>query len=131
MAVTTAQTTDVAQALAGLLGGVSGLRVEPYISDKSRPPVAVIALPSITWDDPEAGFCWAAWEFPITVITARNQDRDAQTELSRLVRDVALALAHAPAPGIQDIQLLDARPTTATIAGQELPGYTVRVKVLA
>jgi hypothetical protein len=131
MAITVAQTTEVAQVLADLLATVEGLRVEPYVSDKSRPPVAVVALPTITWDDPEAGFCWASWEFPITVITARNSDRDAQADLSRLVRDVAGALNHAPVAGVHDIQLLDARPTTATIAGQELPAYQVRVKVLA
>lgn len=131
MAVTTAQTVDVAQALAVLLADVDGLRVEAYVSDKSRPPVAVIALPTITWNDPGAGFCWASWEFPIAIITARNNDRDAQTELSRLVRDVANALNHSPVEGVQDIQLLDANPTTATIAGQELPGYTLRVRVLA
>lgn len=131
MAVTTAQTTDVAQALAMLLEGISGLRVEPYVSDKSRPPVAVIALPRIDWQDPDAGFCWAAWDFPITVITARNSDRTAQEELGRLVRDVANALMHTPVDGIHDIQPLSADPTTATIAGQELPGYTLRVRVLA
>jgi len=131
MAVTTAQTVDVAQALAVLLEGIGGLRVEPYVSDKSRPPVAVIALPRLRFDDPEAGFCFAAWEFPITIITARNQDRSAQEELSRLVRDVCNALMHPPAAGIGDVAPIAADPTTATIAGQELPAYIVRVRVLA
>lgn len=131
MAVTTAQTTDVAQALAVLLDGVSGLRVEPYVSDAARPPCAVIALPRIDWQDPDAGFCWATWDFPITIVTARNSARDAQADLSRLVRDVANALMHPPMDGIHDIQPLTGDPTTATIAGQELPAYLLRVKVLA
>jgi len=131
MAVTDSETVDVAGVLAGLLAGVGGLRVEPYVSDKSRPPVAVVALPTITFDDPDAGFCWASWEFPVTVITGRSNDRDAQAELSRLVRDVANALNHTPVTGVHDIQLLNAAPTVATIAGQELPGYTIRVRVLA
>lgn len=131
MAVTGTETVDVAGVLAGLLGDVPGLRVEPYVSDKSRPPCAVIALPRIVWNDPDAGFCWAAWEFPIVIVTARNNDRDAQAELSRLVRDVANALDHTPVDGVHDIQLMTGDPNPVTIAGQELPGYIVRVRVLA
>lgn len=131
MAVTTSETVDVAEVLAGLLADVDGLRVEPYVSDKSRPPVAVIALPRIDWNDPDAGFCWASWDFPVTIITSRNNDRDAQSELSRLVRDVANALTHPTVDGVHDVTPLTAEPTTATIAGQELPAYLVRVRVLA
>jgi hypothetical protein len=51
--------------------------------------------------------------------------------LSRLVRDVANALTHPQAEGIYDAQPVTAEPTTATIAGQELPAYVIRVRVLA
>ena len=131
MAVTQAQTVDVAQVLSAALAGVDGLRTDWYVSDKSRPPVAVIGLPTIDWQDPDSGFCWATWEYPVTIITARNNDRDAQTELSRLVRDAANALSGPTPEGVFDIRLLDARPTTATISGQELPAYLVRVQVRA
>ncbi len=132
MAVTTAQTLDIAQVLADLLAGVEGLRVEQYVADKSRPPVAVIGQPDINFQDPDSGFCWASWEFPITIITARNNDRDAQRELSRLVRDVVNALTHPTVDDVYDITCLDARPiTTALIAGQELPAYLVRCLVRA
>lgn len=131
MAVSTAQTVDIAQVLAGALVGVDGLRIEPYVSDKSRPPVAVIGLPFIDFQDSASGFCFARWEFPITIVTARNQDRDAQSELSRLVRDVANALTGPTPEGVFDIQLLDARPATAAISGIELPAYNVRVQVRA
>lgn len=133
MAITAAQTVDIAPVLAELLADIDGLRVEPYVSDTSRPPCAVIALPRIDWADPEAGFCWASWDFPITIITARNSARDAQADLSRLVRDVANALSHqqSAGDGIHDIQMLTGDPTTATIAGQELPAYLLRVRVLA
>jgi hypothetical protein len=132
MAVTAAQSVDVSQALATLLADVDGLRVEWYVADKSRPPVAVIGLPYIDWQDPDSGFCWATFEVPITIITARSNDRDAQVELSRLVRDVANALnTPGVVPGIFSIDLLDARSGTASIAGQELPAYNMRVRVRA
>jgi hypothetical protein len=75
---------------------------------------------------------WATFEVPITIITARSNDRDAQVELSRLVRDVANALnTPGVVPGIFSIDLLDARSGTASIAGQELPAYNMRVRVRA
>jgi hypothetical protein len=132
MAVTAVQAVDVSQVLATLLADVDGLRVEWFVSDKSRPPVAVIGLAAIDWQDPDAGFCFGTFEVPVTIITARSNDRDAQLELSRLVRDVANALNTAgDVPGVFSIDLLDARPTIATISGQELPGYLVRVRVRA
>lgn len=131
MAVSTAQTLDVTEVLADLMRDVEGLRVEAYVADKIRPPCAVVGLPTILWNDSDAGFCWATWEVPVTVITIRNNDRDAQAELSHLVRDIAIALNHESVDGVFMIQMLDARPTTATISGQELPAYLMRVQVRA
>lgn len=133
MVVTTAQTIDVAQVLSASLAGIDGLRVDWYVADKTRPPCAVIGLPAIDWQDPDSGFCWATWEFPILVVTGRNNDRDAQTELSRLVCEVANALDQADLTGtpVQWVAALDARPTLATISGQELPAYQLRVQVRA
>ena len=133
MAVTTVQTVDVSLVLAQALASVEGLRVEWFAADKSRPPVAVIGQPTIDWQDPASGFCWATWEFPVLLVTARNSDREAQLELSRLVRDVANAINDYPlaGTGVAFIAALDARPTIATISGQELPGYNLRVQVRA
>lgn len=133
MAVTAAQTVDVAQVLAAALAAVENLRVEWYAADKARPPAAVIGQPSIDWQDPDSGFCWASWEFPVLLVTARASDREAQVDLSRLVRDVAVALNEYPTAGtgVSWIACLDARPTTATVSGQELPAYIVRVQVRA
>lgn len=131
MAITDAQTVDIAAVLAELLSDIDGLRIEPYVSDKSRPPCVVIARPRIDWEDPEAGFCWASWDFPITIITTRSWDRSAQAEESRLVRDVANALSHQPVAGVHDIQVQTGDPGSTTIAGQELPSYLLRVRVLA
>lgn len=133
MVVTTASTTDVSQVLSACLADISGLRVESYVADKARPPVAVIGLPIIDWTDPESAFCWASWEYPITVITSRANDKEAQAELARFVRDIANALdtADLAGTGVFSIQPLDARPAIATINGQELPAYNVRIQVRA
>lgn len=131
MAVTTTQTTDVAQALGTALGAVTGLRTTWYVSDASRPPVAVIGQPDIDYTDQTAAFCNALWTFPVTIVVARNNDRDAQSDLSRYVNEVAIALRDANPDGVFSIEPLDARPTTVTISGQELPAYEMRVAVRA
>lgn len=133
MAVTDQTTLDVAPVLAEILAEVAGVRVEWYASDKARPPVAVVGLPVIDWADPGAGFCWATWEFPILVVTARNSDKEAQIELGRLVRDCAIALERADlaGTGLFSVTLMDARPTVATLGGQDLPAYNMRVQVRA
>jgi hypothetical protein len=133
MVVTTAQTVDVSQVLSAALAGVDGLRVEAFVSDKARPPCAVVALPTIDWTDQDSGFCFARWDFPVTIVTARNDPKSSQDELSRLVRDVANALKDydLSGSGVFSIEPLDARPTIAAIAGLELPAYIVRVAVRA
>jgi hypothetical protein len=132
MAVTTAQTLDVANVLADIISTVEGLRVVSYVSDSSRPPVAVIAQPDIDYGDSEAPFCFASWTFPVAIIVNRNQDRDAQRELSRFVAEVAVALNDADVPaGVFDITPLTARPSTVTVAGTDLPAYELRVRVRA
>lgn len=131
MVVTTAQTADVAQALVDAIEAVPGLRATWYVSDASRPPVAVIAQPDIDYTEGSAGFCTAAWTFPVTIVVTRNNDRDAQRDLSRYVHDVALALDAAEPDGVFSIEPLDASPTTVTLSGQELPAYELRVLVRA
>lgn len=133
MPVSTATTLDVSQVLAACLADIPGLRVEAYLADKSRPPVAIIGQPTIDWLDPEAGFCWATWEFPVLIVVARNSDRDAQADLARLVQAVAAALdgADLTGAGVFSIRPMDARPTVATIGGQDLPAYQLRVQVRA
>lgn len=131
MAVTATQTLDVAQILANVIGTVEGLRVAWWISDAARPPVAIIAQPEIDYADPEAPFCFAAWVFPVAIVVNRNQDRDAQTDLSRLVSEVAVALDDANPDGVFDLAPLTARPTTVAVAGTDLPAYELRVRVRA
>jgi len=133
MAVTTRTTYDVATVLVAALAPVQGLRVEWFISDKSRPPVCIIGQPTIDWMDPDSGFCWATWEFPLLIVTTRASDRDAQGDLSRFVCEVANALDTFPTAGtgVEWIAAMNARPDVATIGGQELPAYNLRVQVRA
>ena len=132
MAVTTAQTVDVAQVLADIVGTVPELRVVWWVSDASRPPVAVIAQPEIDFGDPDAPFCFARWTFPISIVVERSNDRDAQRKLSYYVSAVAVALNDADPPdGVFDITPLTARPSVVTVAGTDLPAYELRVRVRA
>jgi hypothetical protein len=131
MAITAVQTVDIATALEQVLDGVDGLRAYRYVADNFRPPGAIVAMPSIDWADPESGFCSATWTFGISIIVGRNQDRAAQDLLSRLVSEAAQALNTADVEGVVSIEVLTAIPSTVSVSGQELPAYTVRVRVRA
>lgn len=131
MAVSTATTVDVAEALRGCLSGVDGLRVYEYAADTARPPCAVILQPEIDYLDNQSGFCTATWTFPVAIVVARNNDRDAQRDLSRLVSECAQALNTAEPDGIFAIEPVDARPTTVNVSGTDLAGYAMTVRVRA
>jgi hypothetical protein len=130
MAVTAVTTVDIASALEQVLSGVEGLRAYRYVADNFRPPGAIVALPSIDYADPDAGFCSATWTFGISIIVGRNQDRAAQDALSRLVSEAAQALNTADVAGVA-IEVLTAAPTTTSVSGQELPSYALRVRCRA
>lgn len=124
------ETVVVAEEIATLLGGVAGLRVHWYVSDTTRPPAVVIGQPDIDYADPSASFCDAVWLFPLTIVVARNSDREAQTLMSRLLLEIVQAL-NTDVPGLFSVQPLIARPITVTIGSQELPGYSLDVRVRA
>jgi hypothetical protein len=129
MATTTAQHTDISQALAESLEGVVRVYWGPL--DTVRPPAVVIAQPSVDYLDTLSGFCSATWTFPLTLVVSRNNDRDAQLALSRYLQEVTSTLARAQVPGVQSVEPVDARPITVTVSGQELPGYAINVRVRA
>jgi len=130
VAVTTKAGADVAQALQAALSGVEGLRVSWYVADTARPPIAIIAQPTIDYTDQSAGFCAASWDFPITIIVSRNGDREAQLALSRLVSEIAQALQEDATPGVF-IAPISARPLAVNLAGQDVPAYELRALVRA
>ena len=125
------QSADVAKVLANILGGIPKVRVHSYVADTTRVPAIVIGLPDVSWVDEDAGPCWATWTYPLTLVVARSNDRDAQADLSRLLDDTATALAKADPDELTTVEPLNATPATVTVAGQELPGYTLTVRVRA
>lgn len=131
MAVSDATITDTADLLAGILASIDGLRVYPYVADTFRPPGVVIGLPTIDYVDPLSGFCTATYDHPLTVLVARNNDREAQRDLARWVTQIVTTLRDSSTPGARSIEPQEARPGSHTVNGQELPGYTVRVLVRA
>lgn len=130
MALVTVETVEVAEQLKTLLDGVDGLRTYWYVADTVRPPAAVIGQPDIDYADPGSTFCTATWSFPITVVVSRSNEREAQKQMSRLLRDIVGAL-DTEVPGIFSIQPLSARPVTVSLGQQELPGYALDVRVRA
>jgi hypothetical protein len=132
MATTTAQTTDVAGVLSGLIESVEDLRVYPYVADTVRPPAAVIGQPELDFTDQSAGFCRAIWLFPVTLITTRTNERTAQAEMSKLLLDVVTALGGDAPDGVASIEPLSARPLSGVaVNGQELPAYQLNIRIRA
>lgn len=131
MSAPVATTVDVSQALATVLADLDGLRVYAHVADIARVPCVVIQLPTIDYADPSGGFCGAVWSYPLLIVTARNQDLDAQQRLSTYVNQVAQALWDVEVDGLQSIEPQLALPTTVQLSGQDLPAYTLRVLVRA
>lgn len=131
MAITKVPAVDVAKELGEILATVDGLRVYWYTPDKFRPPGVVIGMPDIDYADLSSGFCRARFEYPLTIVVARNADREAQEALSRWTNAVAMALGDAEPPTLFSVEPLDARPVTTTVNGQDLPAYSMRVAVRA
>lgn len=130
MALSDSTITDTAELLASALRGIAGLRVYPHVADTFRPPGVVIGLPVVDYTDPLAGFCGATYDHSVVLIVARNNDREAQRELSRWLGLIVPALRDTATPGVS-IEPQSARPGPHTVNGQELPGYTLRVLVRA
>ena len=122
MATTTQQTTDVTAVLESLLTDIPDLRVYTQILDSLRPPCVVIAQPTLTFNDPESGFCAASWAFGLTLLVSRNQDRAAQSALSQGVLDIVSALDAADPAGVLAIEPQDATPVSITLGRTEVPG---------
>jgi hypothetical protein len=131
MATTTATTVDLAQVLVDILDEVDGLRAFAYAADTARPPAAVVQLPSVDYLDAASYFCAGTWTFPVVLVVSRNNDRDAQASLSKYLQLVTSALGSASVPDVLSIDPVDARPTTVTLSGNDLPAYAINVRVRA
>ena len=125
------QSADVAKVLANILGGIPKVRVHSYVADTTRVPAIVIGLPDVSWVDEDAGPSWATWTYPLTLVVARSNDRDAQADLSRLLDDTATALAKADPDELTTVEPVDGHPQIVNLAGADLPGYQLNVRVRA
>jgi hypothetical protein len=114
-----------------MLAAVPDVRIYAYVADASRVPFIVIGQPSADYQDVDAGFCRATWEFPVTVVTARNNDQVSQAALLDGLDAVVDALSSDPPAGVFSVEPIDASPLTASVNGQDLPAYTLRVRVRA
>lgn len=131
MAVSAVETTDIATALEELLNGIDGLRAYRYVADGARVPCIIVSLPTITWNDQDSGFCAASWEFGLSLIVSRANDRAAQDALSAMVSAVARTLDGVQVDGRFMVDMLTASPATITLSGQDLPAYNLSVRVRA
>lgn len=129
--VTATTTVDIATVLEGLLAEVDGLRVYRYVADNFRPPGAVIAMPAKVYDDPAAGFCATSWEFPVSVVVSRNQDRAAQDALARMETEVARVLEAAEPDDVMTVAVVRSDPATVNVSGVDCPAYNMRVRIRA
>lgn len=137
MATTGVTTGDLADEIARILATIPDLRVYAWVADTFRPPGVVIGQPDIDYADTGSGFCKASWQFPLTIVASRNQDRDAQRKLADIVTAIVTAIADVELndsvilSNTFSIEPLTAVPITATVAGQDLPGYLLRVEIRA
>lgn len=124
---------EVAEALASTLGSIQGLRTYAYMPDTFNPPGAVVGQPDILLDGVERTFCSALWDFPLHLVTNRTSERQAQSDLYGFLDAIIKAVDQDPTLGdvAQQARVLDARPETVSVNGQEFPGYVIRTQVLA
>jgi hypothetical protein len=76
-----ASLSDLRTGLAANLAKVSGLRTSATVPDQINPPIAVVAPASITYDIAFARTGGDEYEFVITVIVGRVDERSAQNRL--------------------------------------------------
>lgn len=76
----TAKISEISEALANSLTLIPGLRVVQYIPDQLNPPVAYVAIDSVTYHRAFGGGD-ATHEYTVTVIVGRANERTAQGQL--------------------------------------------------
>lgn len=122
---------DIARGLATALSVIPDCRVHPISADEFRGPGLVVGLPSVSWEDPRT-FCGATYTYPVTAVSLRTTDRDAATELYRLVEAVGDILdANTNLGGVvNSSRLLTATPASVEVGGVSYPAYSLTVQVI-
>lgn len=86
--------TAIRTALATNLGTISGLRTAAEIPDLPNPPIAVVSLDSVTYDQAYAKGM-TSYTFTITVIVGRSAEREAQRKLDGFISTGANSVKNA------------------------------------
>jgi hypothetical protein len=86
--------TAIRTALATNLGTISGLRTAAEIPDLPNPPIAVVSLDSVTYDQAYAKGM-TTYTFTVTVIVGRTAEREAQRKLDGYISTGANSIKNA------------------------------------
>ena len=86
--------TAIRTALANNLGTISGLRTAAEIPDLPNPPIAVVSLDSVTYDQAYAKGM-TTYTFTVTVIVGRTAEREAQRKLDGYISTGANSIKNA------------------------------------
>jgi hypothetical protein len=73
--------SDLRTGIANNLATISGLRTTPTVPDQINPPIAVVIPSTITYDTSFARSGGDEYEFIVTVIVGRVEERTAQNRL--------------------------------------------------
>jgi hypothetical protein len=76
--------SQIRSALATNLATISGLRTAAEIPDLPNPPIAIVSLDSVTYDQAYAKGM-TTYNFTITVIVGRSAEREAQRKLDAYI----------------------------------------------
>jgi hypothetical protein len=86
--------TQIRTRLATNLGTISGLRTAAEIPDLPNPPIAVVSLDSVTYDQAYAKGM-TTYTFTVTVIVGRSAEREAQRKLDGYISTGANSIKNA------------------------------------
>jgi hypothetical protein len=84
----------IRQGLANNIGTIPGLRTAAEVPDLPNPPIAVVALQSVTYDRAYAQGM-TSYTFVITVIVGRAAERDAQRRLDTYISTGSSSVKYA------------------------------------
>jgi hypothetical protein len=86
--------TAIRTALANNLGTISGLRTAAEVPDLPNPPVAIVALNSVSYDRAfDRGM--TSYTFVVTVIVGRAAEREAQRRLDTYISTGSSSVKYA------------------------------------
>lgn len=84
----------IRQALATNLGTIAGLRTAAEVPDLPNPPIAIVALNSVSYDRAYAQGM-TSYTFTVTVIVGRVAEREAQRKLDSYISTGASSVKSA------------------------------------